>query len=118
MRAGTIAFGAALVGPILFGSPAAEAHKLWGDGSPVSESVKKQCCGDADAHPLPPGSVHAMADGRHIDGFAKTVPYGAELPSPDGEDWGFWSDHRYTDGYKMLGYQSEMYCLFLTPRSL
>jgi hypothetical protein len=93
------------------------AHQHWGDGSPVSEQIKQVCCGDAEAHFLQPGSVHARADGWHIDGFAKAVPYGRELPSPDGNEWGFWSDHRY-DGYKQVGGQSDMNCLFLNPRML
>jgi hypothetical protein len=93
------------------------AHTQWGDGSPVSERVKQQCCGDAEAHFLPPGSVHSFPDGWHIDGFSKPVPYGAELPSPDGNEWGFWRDHLY-DGFKVVGGQSEMQCLFLNPRGL
>lgn len=93
------------------------AHQQWGDGSPVSERVKQQCCGDAEVHWLAPGTVHALADGWHIDGFGKTVPYGHELPSPDGEEWGFWSDHRYDD-YRPVGEQSDMKCLFLNPRAL
>lgn len=91
------------------------AHNQWGDGSPVSEQVKKQCCGDAEVHYLPPGSVHAAKEGWRVDGYNKPVPYGLELPSPDGNEWGFWSDHIY-DGFKVVGGQSDIRCLFLNPR--
>lgn len=91
------------------------AHTQWGDGSPVSEQVKRQCCGDAEIHLLPPGTVHAMRDGWHIDGYNKPVPYGRELPSPDGNEWGFWRDHAY-DGFKVVGGQSDIHCLFLNPK--
>jgi hypothetical protein len=93
----------------------AHAHMEWGDGSPVSEEVKRMCCGEAEVHFLPPGSVHAYADGWHIDGFFTPVPYGKEMPSPDGNEWGFWLDHRYDD-FKVVGAQSDMQCLFLNPR--
>jgi hypothetical protein len=117
MNAKALALGTLLaVSPILF-ARIGSAHQQWGDGSPVSERIKKQCCGDAEAHFLPPGTVHARADGWHIDGFKKVVPYGRELPSPDGYEWGFWSDVRY-DGYRPVGGQSEMNCLFLNPRTL
>ena len=91
------------------------AHDRWGDGSPVSAEIKKKCCGDAEVHRLPPGSVHALADGWHIDGYSKVVPYGVELPSPDGNEWGFWSDP-HNDGYLAAAEQSDMHCLFLNPR--
>jgi hypothetical protein len=99
---------------LLHGLPG-QAHTQWGDGSPVSERVKLFCCGDSEVHFLPPGSVHALADGWRIDGYSKTVPYGAELPSPDGNEWGFWSDHRYED-FKVVAGQSDIRCLFLNPR--
>jgi hypothetical protein len=92
------------------------AHTQWGDGSPVSEDVKRMCCGEAEVHLLAPGSVRALKDGWHIDGYAKVIPYGKELPSPDGNDWGFWADHAY-DGFKIVAGQSEMHCLFLNPRN-
>lgn len=107
---------AAAVAPIMVFCPPGSAHTQWGDGSPVSEQIKRQCCGDAEIHFLPAGSVHARADGWHIDGFAKVVPYGKELPSPDGNEWGFWTDHQYDD-FKIVGGQSEMQCLFLNPRA-
>ena len=101
---------------LTLGAPVCLAHTHWGDGSPVSDEVRRRCCGEADAHLLPPGSVHARRDGWHIDGFERVVPFGQELPSPDGHEWGFWSEHRY-DGYRPVGGQSEMYCLFLNPRN-
>ena len=108
--------GAAIVAPFLVCAPHGQAHTQWGDGSPVSERVKQQCCGEAEVHFLPPGSVRAFPDGWHIEGFLTPVPYGTELPSPDGHDWGFWVDHRY-DGFKVVGGQSRMQCLFLAPRN-
>ena len=112
-----LALAAVIALPALLRCAPGQAHTQWGDGSPVSERVKLQCCGDSEVHFLPPGSVHAFADGWHIDGFSKPVPYGTELPSPDGNEWGFWSDHRYDD-FKVVGGQSEMQCLFLNPRGL
>ena len=76
-------FAAAAVAPIMVFCPPSRAHTQWGNGSPISEQIKRQCCGEAEIHLLPAGSVHARADGWHIDGFAKVVPYGKELPSPD-----------------------------------
>lgn len=118
MRASRIALGMAIFGPLIVCSLPLEAHRRWGDGSPVSDEIEKLCCGEADAHLLPPGSVHARADGWHIDGYPKVVPFGKELPSPDGDEWGFWSDHQYNDGYKIIVDPSEMRCLFLNPRIL
>ena len=92
-----------------------QAHERWGDGSSVSENIKRQCCGDGEVHLLPPGSVHALPDGWHIDGFSKAVPYGKELPSPDGNEWGFWTDYRYSHA-QAIGRQSDIHCLFLNPR--
>jgi hypothetical protein len=117
MIAKTIVVTATIAVSAMFCVRVSSAHQQWGDGSPVSEQVKKQCCGDAEVHFLPPGTVHALADGWHIDGFAKVIPYGRELPTPDGYEWGFWRDNLY-DGYKATPRQSEMYCLFLNPRSL
>jgi hypothetical protein len=111
------ALNLAIAAALLWGSPAA-AHQQWGDGSPVSERIKLKCCGDAEVHILPPGSVHALADGWHIDGFAKVVPYGVELPSPDGNEWGFWSEYRIPVGYAQQTRQSDLRCLFLNPRFL
>ena len=110
---------AAAAGLPLWAAPA-PAHQKWGDGSPVSESVKRKCCGDAEAHILPPGSVHARADGWHIDGFADVVPYGVELPSPDGNEWGFWGEYQYRVPFGDVHgtVQSDMRCLFLNPRVL
>ncbi len=115
MRAKAFLLATAVAAPATLCAATGKAHQQWGDGSPVSESVKLRCCGDAEVHFLPPGSVHARADGWHIDGYAKAVPYGTELPSPDGYEWGFWADHRY-DGFKVAGGQSEIRCLFLNPR--
>jgi hypothetical protein len=115
-----LSIAVATVAPVPFGLSAGLAHSTWGDGSPVSEQIKKKCCGDAEVHLLPPGSVHARSDGWHIDGFQSVVPYGRELPSPDGNEWGFWSDfHQYAaQGLWVSGGQSEMQCLFLNPRLL
>ena len=118
MRPLRIALGIATFGSLLLCSLRVEAHALWGDGSPVSEEIRKRCCSDADAHLLPAESVHARADGWHIDGYPKVVPYGKELPSPDGHDWGFWSDHQYNDGFRMIVDPTEMRCLFLNQRIL
>jgi hypothetical protein len=101
---------------LLYGA-SSQAHERWRDGSAVSEEVKRLCCGEADAHFLPPGSVHADRNGWRIDGFQKVVPYGKELPSSDGEDWGFWPDHPYSSP-ELAGGQTEIYCLFLRPRAL
>jgi hypothetical protein len=109
-----LAFAAAA---LLCASPA-RAHQQWGDGSLVSESVKRKCSGDAEVHILPPGSVHALADGWHIDGFAKVVPYWVELPSPDGNELGFWSDYRIRVDNALRPQQSDIRCLFLNPRIL
>jgi hypothetical protein len=50
-----------------------------------------------------------MADGWHIDGYPKVVPYGRELPSEDGDYWAFFK--RYQDGS-----WSPVYCLFVPPQ--
>ena len=43
-------------------------------------------------------------------------PLGRNCQDPDGHEWGFWSEHRY-DGYRPVGGQSEMYCLFPWKKS-
>jgi hypothetical protein len=86
------------------------AHDQLADGSPVPDWIKKSCCGPNDYHPLRPEQVHAMADGWHVDGYRKVMPYGKELPSPDGTYVGFWLD--YGDGS-----QSNMYCFFVPPQT-
>ncbi len=101
---------------VLLQSSPSEAHEQWPDGSTVSEQIKRRCCGQAEIHFLPPGSVHARPDGWHIEGFGKVVPFGTEAPSPDGNNWGFWAEHRY-DGFKVVGGQSEMMCLFLNEQT-
>jgi hypothetical protein len=90
----------------------AQAHMQWSDGTPVPEQIRQRCCSDTEAHLLPPGSVHPLADGWHIDGYSRVVPYGSEMPSPDGKDWGFWTDYRYGHA-QAIGAQSKMRCLFL-----
>jgi hypothetical protein len=100
---------------MLFSCDGTHAHSQWGDGSTVPESIKKRCCSEAEAHLLPPGSVHATPDGWRIDGYSRIVPFGNELPSTDDEDWGFWTDYRY--GHQQaIGGQSEIRCLFLRNR--
>lgn len=89
------------------GVPVARAHDLWADGSPVPAWVKAACCGPNDVHHLVPSQVHALRDGWHVDGYNSAVPYGTELPSEDGDYWGFWADYPH-------GGQSRMYCFF-TP---
>jgi hypothetical protein len=115
-----LSIAVATAAPVPLGLSAGLAHSTWGDGSPVSEQIEKKCCGDAEVHLLPPGSVHARSDGWHIDGFQSVVPYGRELPSPDGNEWGFWTDlHQYAaTGLSVSAGQSEMQCLFLNPRLL
>jgi hypothetical protein len=115
-----LSIAVATVAPVPFGLSAGLAHSTWGDGSPVSERIRKKCCGDAEVHLLRPGSVHARSDGWHIDGYQSVVPYGRELPSPDGNEWAFWTDfHQYAaQGLWVSGGQSEMRCLFLNPRLL
>jgi hypothetical protein len=118
MKTEGVALSLAIAAAAAFCGPPATAHQTWGDGSPVAESIKRKCCGDAEVHLLQPGSVHALADGWHIDGFAKAVPYGVELPSPDGYEWGFWSEYRIPVGDARQPLQSDMRCLFLNPRVL
>ena len=113
-----IGSGIAIGASALLQQSFASAHTQWANGVAVSERIKQLCCGGAEAHLLPPGSVHARADGWHIDGYAKVVPYGVELPSPDGNEWGFWADHQYEGPATLLGGQSAMHCLFLNPRML
>ena len=84
------------------------AHDRLADGSPVPDWIKKSCCGPQDYHPLTPDQVQARPDGWHVAGYNKVVPYGKELPSPDGTYAGFWLD--YGDGT-----QSPIYCLFVPP---
>ena len=50
---------AAAVTPMMVLCPPSRAHTQWGDASPVSKQIKRQCCGDTEVHFLPPGSVHA-----------------------------------------------------------
>jgi len=116
MKSRDLALGVAIAASAIFCGVLGSAHQRWKDGSPVSERVKQLCCGDAEVHFLPPGSVHAFADGWHIDRFPKPVPYGKELPSPDGNDWGFWAERQYPD-FEVVAGQPEMQCLFLAPRS-
>lgn len=90
----------------------AQAHMRWSNGTPVPEQIRQRCCSEAEEHLLPPGSVHPLADGWHIDGYSKVVPYGSEMPSPDGNDWGFWTDYKFGRA-QAIGGQSKMRCLFL-----
>jgi hypothetical protein len=72
-----------------FHSPAF-AHDTWQNGQAVPAWVKSACCGPSDVHHLTSTQVHAMPDGWHIDGIGTVVPYSKELPSQDGDYWGFW----------------------------
>ena len=93
-----------LLAVLLLTTPAS-AHEQWVDGTAVPAWVKKACCGPEDVHHLTPSQVHPMSDGWHIDGYGEVLPYGKELPSPDGEYWIF---------YRTLanGAQSVVYCFF------
>ena len=62
MKSRDLPLGVAIAASATFCGMLGSAHQQWGDGSPVSEKVKQLCCGDAEVHFLPPGSVHAFAD--------------------------------------------------------
>ena len=98
--------GALVVNTML---PQAFAHERLADERPVPAWIKKACCGPNDYHALSAEQVHATPKGWRIDGYKDTIPFGSELPSPDGTYHAFWIDH--DDGT-----QSRMFCLFLPPR--
>ena len=88
----------------------AEAHDVWANGEAVPEWVKRACCGPTDYHALTREQIRATPDGWHIDGHRDPVPFGSELPSPDGGYHAFWTE--FADGT-----QSRVFCLFLPPSS-
>jgi hypothetical protein len=104
MRVTALALAAVLCVPVT-----AYAHDQLADGSPVPTWIKKSCCGPQDYHALRPEQVHAMRDGWHVDGYYEVIPYGKELPSPDGTYAAFWYDHQ-------DGTQSSVFCFFVPPR--
>ncbi len=83
----------------------ARAHDYWQTGAEVPSWVKASCCGAADAHQLDSTSMHARADGWHIDGISTVVAYDRTLPSQDGQFWAF---------YPVGMAAPPVYCLF-TP---
>ena len=97
---GAIGFAAML------GAAPAHGHDQWADGEPVPNWVKKACCGPEDAHHLREDQVHQDSEGWHVQGYHRTIPNGAELPSPDGTYWIF---------YRSLsdGTQTRVYCFFV-----
>lgn len=77
---------------MLFGwVSSAHSHDRWGNGEPVENWVKAQCCGPRDVHKIPASAIHIEPDGYHIDGIVTVIPMARALPSPDGQYWAFWN---------------------------
>ncbi len=91
---------------LLFCVPAG-AHDLWTDGTPVPASVKRACCGPADAHHLRPDQVHRISDDYYeVDGYFRPIPARKSLPSEDGDYWIFYKNNK-------SGSQTGVFCFFV-----
>lgn len=77
---------------LLFACARADAHDIWNNGAPVSEWVKRMCCGPYEAHNLKDSEVKLTARGYVINGWPAVIPYATALPSPDGTYWAFYQD--------------------------
>lgn len=99
-----LAIAACMLGTLYTCRPA-HAHDVWADNEPVAPWAKSACCGPEDSHHLRSDQVHAEKDGWRVDGYHALVPYGKELPSPDGTYWIFY--RTFADGT-----QSNVYCFF------
>jgi hypothetical protein len=95
----------------------ASAHYKGCDGSPVPETIKLDCCGEAEEHQLKPEQISRGPDGEYIVSFESykfEIPAEKALPSNDPCSHIFLTNTWVYEGGDLVPTRPSIHC-FLTP---